>query len=147
MRQNRHFVLVSATASQIFPQILLWGEAKWWPEKSQMKFICLTPGNLTVGTRFVQKVLLPFGPQWEVEINRIEPDKKVGRRFLNGIFKGEEWVELEPAATGTKVNYVMNYDINGAFNRVMWKLFFRRLHDKNIEMILANLSGYIKGKR
>ena len=147
MEQNRHSIFVATTAFEIFPQILWWGEAAWWPKKSQMKFIRKTPGKLTVGTRFIQKVLLPFGPQWEVEISEIEPNRKVSRRFLNGIFKGEEWVELEPSAIGTKVNYVMNYDINGLINRLMWKLLFRRLHDRNIEMILSNLRDFVTPKK
>jgi len=147
MAQNRHSIFIEATAFEIFPQILLWGEASWWPEKSAMKFIRETPGEVKIDTRYTQKVLLPFAPQWQVEVNAITANQKVGRRFLNGIFKGEEWVELEPAAIGTRVNYVMDFEINGAINKILWKLFFRRLHDKNLEMILENLREFIVGKK
>lgn len=147
MQQNRHSIFIATTAFEIFPQILLWGEAAWWPKKSQMKFIRQTKGEIRIGTKYLQQVLLPFAPQWEAEISEIEPNRKVCRRFLNGIFKGQEWVELEPTAIGTRVNYVMDYDINGLINRMMWQWLFQRLHDRNIEMILANLKDFVTGKK
>ena len=146
MQQNCHSILVEASAKDIFPQILLWGEAEWWPKKSQMKFIRETSGEIKIGTRYLQKVLLPFAPQWEVEVNCLESNKKVGRKFLNGIFTGAEWVELEPVAGLTKVKYIMNFEVNGFLNRGLWNLFFRRLHDRNLEMILTNLRDFIVNK-
>jgi len=143
MPENRHSIFIEASAAEIFPQILLWGEANWWPEKSQMRFIKETSGDINVGTRYIQKVLLPFAPQWEVEVDCIVSNQKVGRKFLNGIFNGREYVELEPTAIGTKVNYVMNFEINGSVHKVLWNLFFRKLHDRNLTMILSSLKDFI----
>lgn len=147
MQENRHSIFIEASAWEIYPEILLWGESVWWPKNSQMRFIRKAPGGIKVSTRYIQKVLLLFGPQWEVEVNTIEPNKKVGRRFLNGIFKGGEWVELEPTAIGTKVNYAMDFEINGAINKILWNLFFRKLHDRNLEMILTSLKDFIIAKK
>jgi len=147
VQQNLHSILIEAQPKDVFPQILLWGESKWWPKNSQMKFIRETPGEIKIGTRYLQRVLLPLAPQWEVEVNIIEPGKKVGRKFLNGIFSGVEWVELEPVVGLTKVKYIMNFEVNGILNRGLWNLFFRRLHDRNLEVILANLRDFIVNKK
>ncbi|MBI5043084.1 MAG: hypothetical protein HZC10_04485 [Nitrospirae bacterium] len=68
----------------------LWGEGKG-------------EGVVQVGTRYHQKVLLPFAPEWDVEVISITQNKEVTRRFLNGIFSGTDSVILEPLRDGVEV--------------------------------------------
>ncbi|HLD69728.1 MAG TPA: hypothetical protein VJA17_03085, partial [Candidatus Omnitrophota bacterium] len=121
----------------------LWGEALWWPKNSSMKFIRLTPGEIQAGTRYRQKVLLPLAPIWEVEVTRLIQGKEIERIFLNGIFKGKEIVTIEERYNGTKVEYTMHYEVLGIWNQILWQLFFQKLHDRNIEMILQALQNYV----
>ena len=144
---NHHFVLIEATEELIAPEIILWGEASWWPQRSTMKFIRLTQGEIKIGTRYQQKVLLPLGPHWEVEVSNMIPGKLVERTFLNGIFRGKETIIIEERYDGMKVDYRMEYEILVMFNKILWSLHFQKLHDKNIKMILKALKDYVEKKK
>ena len=103
-------------------------------------------GAVQAGTRYRQKVLLPLAPSWDVEVTSITQDS-ITRKFLNGMFTGEETVNLHPKAQGLEVQYLMHYQINGVLNNVLWKLMFERLHNSNIEAILQNLKKDLERQR
>jgi hypothetical protein len=139
---NTHSVLVRAELGRVFPEVLRWGEAPWWPKGCPMQFVRTTPaGAVDKGTRYTQKVLLPFAPSWSVEVEEVTP-ASITRRFLNGMFAGSETVSVRSVEAGVEVVYEMRYCLNGAMNAVLWPLVFRRMHDANIEAILASLKNY-----
>jgi hypothetical protein len=145
LQENHHSVLIACAPSQALPEIIRWGEATWWPKDSLMRFEREGSGEVRTGTRYRQKVLMPFAPSWDVEVTRLE-DSGITRRFLNGMFEGEETVAVKPRGSGVEVSYRMSYSINGSLNRVLWPLVFRRLHDRSIEAILANLKRFLEKK-
>ena len=145
-KENYHSVLIACAPKQASSEIIRWGEAVWWPKNSLMRFEREGAGEVKVGTRYRQKVLMPFAPSWDVEVTRLA-DSGITRRFLNGMFTGEETVALKPSGPGIEVSYRMSYSINGSLNRVLWPLVFRRLHDRSIEEILANLKEFLEKKR
>ena len=145
---NHHFILIEdASGALVAPEIISWGEAVWWPKKSFMMFTRLTPGEIQPGTKYRQKVTLPLGPAWDVEITRLIPGKEIERTFLNGIFKGKETVSLEERYNGTKVDYLMRYEVVGIFNKILWQLIFQKMHDRNIERILKALEEYVANQQ
>ena len=146
-RLNRHFILIEAPADLIGPEAILWGEALWWPKNSSMKFTRLTHGEIQVGTKYRQEVLLPFAPKWEVEVTRLVLGKEIERTFLNGMFKGKEAVTLEERYNGTKVEYTMHYEVLGILNQILWQFLFQKMHNQNIERILKSLQNYVTTKQ
>lgn len=156
-KENKHSIIVHCHLKEALPEIILWGEAHWWPKNSLMRFLRSgsgivskgtprkNPSGIVRGTRYRQEVLLPFAPSWDVEVEKID-DKSIARRFLNGMFDGRETVSLEFAKDGINVSYVMNYQINGLLNKILWPLVFERLHNRNIEAILASLKNYLEKK-
>ena len=144
---NHHFILIEAAKELVAPQVILWGEAVWWPKNSSMKFTRLTPGDIRVGTRYRQKVLLPFAPSWEVEVTGLIADHEIERTFLNGIFKGKETVSVQERSNGTKVDYRLQYQLRGLVNTILWPGIFSKMHDQNIEMILNALREYSMNKK
>lgn len=139
---NHHFVFIEVPESIVGPEIILWGESSWWPKKCTMKFTRLTEGELRAGTQFEQKVLLPFGPRWKVEITKLVPNREIERTFLDGMFKGRERVVIEGRLNGTRVDYYMDCQAQGIINKILWPILFKKLHDNNIRMILAALKDY-----
>ncbi|MEK6681313.1 MAG: hypothetical protein AABY79_05035 [Nitrospirota bacterium] len=167
---NSHTVIINVDIEKVFKQALLWGEAEWWPKDSLMRYkrinnspspyssprggeeIKIIPsplwgegkgeGVVQVGARYHQKVLLPFAPEWDVEVVSITPNKEVTRKFLNGIFSGTDSVILEPKKEGVEVKTVMDFDVNGYFNKLAWRFVFERMHDENLEKILKAMKGY-----
>lgn len=144
-QENGHSIVIQSDPLSVRSEIIRWGEAPWWPERSLMRFVRTTPRPVQRGTRYRQEVLLPFAPTWGVEVESIT-DMGITRRFLNGMFKGFETVSLKPQRDAVEVNYRMHYEIQGFCNRFLWFLFFRNLHDKNIEDILANLKEFLEKK-
>ncbi len=151
---NSHTVIINADIEKVFQQVLLWGEAEWWPKDSLMRYTRLSnfpsplagegkgEGVVQVGARYHQKVLLPFAPEWDMEVVSITPNKEVKRRFLNGIFSGTDSVILEPKKEGVEVKALMDFDVNGYFNKLAWRFVFERMHDENLEKILKAMKGY-----
>ena len=146
---NHHFIFIEAPSKLVAPEIILWGEASWWPKKSSMRFVKKTEGDVRVGSRFEQQVRLPRGPKWDVEVTKLVPgeEAQIERTFLNGIFIGKESVALESRFNGTRVDYHMRCKIRGFINSLVWKFFFKGLHDKNIDMILTALKDYVLHKQ
>lgn len=143
--ENRHSIFVHCKIQDALPEVIRWGEAGWWPKNSLMRFTRYGQGEVKIGARYQQKVALPFAPSWDAEVSEVS-DTGITRRFLNGMFRGEETVSLKDAGDACEVCYVMKYNVCGFLNRVLWPLVFRRLHDKNIEEILGNLKKYLEAR-
>ena len=151
---NSHAIIINADIEKVFQEALLWGEAEWWPKDCLMRYTRLSnfpsplvgegkgEGVVQVGTRYHQKVLLPFAPEWDVEIVSVTLNKEVTRKFLNGIFSGTDSVILKPLKDGIEVKAVMDFDVNGYFNKLAWRFIFKRMHDENLEKILKAMKGY-----
>jgi hypothetical protein len=143
VKENRHSVIVHCQFKEALAEIIRWGEAPWWPKNSLMRFTRQDLGPVQKGTRYRQKVILPFAPSWDVEVTDVTAFSTT-RRFLNGLFCGQETVRLQSEGETIKVFYAMIYEVNGIFNKILWALVFRRLHDNNIETILANLKDFLE---
>lgn len=144
MRTNRHTIVIAThDAASLKKEIIRWGEASWWPQRSLMKFVRLTPGETGRGSLYRQHVLLPFAPSWKVEISAIA-DRGITRTFLDGMFGGSETVSFAELGSGMRVDYEMRYEVRGVLNRLLWPVFFRHLHDRNIKEILKGLKAFME---
>lgn len=144
-------VLIDSRAELIFQELISWGEAKWWPKSSLMRFVNLS-GKVQEGTVYLQIVRLPFGPKWHTRNEAVDNDNfYIKRVFLDGIFSGfEELKILQLEEKKCKIlysfNYSFNFKVRGVVNRLMWKIFFRQAHISNIDKILYFLKSYLEGK-
>ena len=128
------------------PEVILWGEASWWPKNSLMRFVRKDGKDVQKGTRYRQEVLLPFAPSWDVEVSALTGES-ITRLFLNGMFAGSEVVSLREQGEDIIVFYSMTYEVKGLLNKILWFIVFCRLHDRNIETILANLKEFLEKRR
>ncbi len=148
LKENSHSIWISCNLSRVVGEVIRWGEAPWWPKDSLMRFVrkgAKAGEAVREGTQYRQEVLLPFAPSWDVEVSSVT-DSSITRRFLNGMFEGQETVSVAKKENGTSVVYRMHYAVHGIFNRILWSVVFRRLHDRNIEQILASLKRYLENK-
>lgn len=146
MEANIHKISIEAKVKKVVPEIIRWGEAPWWPKNCQMRFERLTaPGPVAKGTRYRQSVLLPFAPSWSVEVERVT-DSSITRSFLDGMFTGFETVSVKPDRYDALLTYEMHFRLNGMANKILWRLAFRRMHNANIEAILASLKRYCENE-
>lgn len=138
-------VLISSRAELIFQELLSWGEAKWWPKSSLMRFVNLS-GKVQEGTVYLQRVKLPFGPKWHTRNEAVDNDNfYIKRVFLDGLFDGfEELKILQLEEKKCKVLYSFNFKVRGVVNRLMWKISFRQAHISNIDKILYSLKSYLE---
>ena len=143
LKVNKHSILIKAGFQPALLEIIRWGESPWWPANSLMRFNRQDKSPVQKGTRYRQLVLFPFAPSWDVEVTSIT-GSSITRRFLNGMFYGEETVSLRIEKDGVIVDYVMNCAVRGFSNKILWALIFRRLHDSNIEAILAHLKNFLE---
>jgi hypothetical protein len=102
-------------------------------------------GDVCVGTSYNQKVTLPFGPSWEVEVESIVEGREISRKFLNGMFRGVERLYMIPVHAATEVHFLMDYEVVGWLNNFLWRKKFEAMHDRNIGVILGALKAHIDG--
>lgn len=146
MKTNLHRITIRAEKEAVFHEVVVWGQASWWPKRSLMKFINLS-GPIEKGTKYLQKVMLPCGPSWHVQITGLVSMSSIRRDFLDGMFQGFETVSVCEVKDGVEVCYNMNYEIQGRLNRILWRLIFEKLHDRNIEAVLNNLKEFLENKK
>jgi len=129
----------------VFRQIVLWGEAAWWPKHSLMKFMNLShEGRVQEGTVYLQKISFPFGPQWHSRVEELHTPVSVTRIFLDGILKGYERVSIvEHGGQRIVVAYYMDATVSW-FNYLVWQALFKLLHDYNLRRILRALKEYME---
>jgi uncharacterized membrane protein len=142
---NHHSVIIEAPQEKIYGEMLSWGESDWWPKESPMRYTRLSEGSgADTGTRFRQKVHVPFGPEWDVEVISATPHREVSWQFLGGMFTGVYRVYIIPAEDACELHFMMDYEITGFVNRLAWRFFSLGQHDKNIKLILNSLKDYVE---
>jgi uncharacterized membrane protein len=142
---NHHSVIIRAPQEKIYIEMLSWGESEWWPKESPMRYTRLSEGIGAVpGARFRQKVHVPFGPVWEVEVISATPYREVSWRFLEGMFTGVYRVYVIPDEDACELHFMMDYEVAGFINRLAWRFFSLGQHDKNIMLILNSLKDYVE---
>jgi len=143
-KEIRQSVFINADCAKIFDELLLWGQSRWWPKSSLMRFENLS-GDIKEGTLYLQKVKLAFGPIWHTKNEAVNAEKLyIKRVFLDGLFEGFEELSVLKDKSACEVVYNFNYKIKGAFNKRVWKLVFKKLHIKNIGLILKTLKNYLE---
>lgn len=143
---NRHFIFIEVPVGIVAPEVILWGEAKWWPKDCKMRFTRLTEGEVRIGTQYRQKITQRFGPSWISEVTHLDPRKGIERTFKGGLMRGAEVVFVGERANGTRVDYELHYQVRGLINKILWTFFYRKQHDSNITKVLTALSEYVQKK-
>lgn len=85
---------------------------------------------------------------WHImaECNKVDLNREVAHRFVQGPIKGTERWLLEPLENGeTKMSKIMTYEIDGALNKLTWFLAGRRVHSRVAKMELAALRALVSG--
>lgn len=144
-RKNRHEIIINTSdQKKAFDQIVLWGEAPWWPKQCLMKFTKIGDVSVQKGTMYHQRVNVPFGPRWLSLVTDVVENASISRKYLEGFIDGEETLRLVPSDGTTKIEYVLEYTIRGRFYTVAWKACLEALHDRNIKRILEQLKHYLE---
>lgn len=146
LSENRQFVFIEAPIELVGPEVVLWGEASWWPKDSAMQFVKTSPGDVGVGTTFEMKLVKPIKHAWKAEVTRFIPGQLIERTFKTGPFKGYELVYAEERSNGTRVEYELHYTIPGPFDLLMWNLFCKKMHEASITKILEALKAFCMKK-
>ena len=141
----RQQISIKSDPKSIFKELLSWGRSNWWP-KILMQFRDLSE-DIQEGTVYLQKVNLPFGPKWHTRNTLIKSTTYyIQRTFLGGIFDGFEELTVIPKEDVSEVVYCFHYIVRGTINKLLWSFFFKRLHEKNINLILTSLKQYLEEK-
>lgn len=145
LHDNRHEIVINTyDPKKVFDQIVLWGEASWWPKRCMMRFVRIGTSPIQKGTMYHQVVRLPWGPRWLSLVTEIIDNTSISRKYFESFIVGDEIVHIIALEHSIKVEYLLTYSIKGSFNRMLWRLCLERMHDHNIRLILHNLKNYIE---
>ncbi|MFH1771627.1 MAG: hypothetical protein ABH872_02315 [Candidatus Omnitrophota bacterium] len=138
-------IIIRAGKELVFNELVFWGESPWWPKSCPMVFKNMGT-RIEQGATYLQTVKLPFGPKWHSRIKTIDcSGLHIRRVFLDGIFEGFEEQNVKNIENHVnRVEYTLDCEIKNLFDMILWKLFFRKLHIKNISMVLNALKNHIE---
>lgn len=136
---------IPAPPEQVFPY--LWDTVlleKWVAayRGAQYRF----PAEPRMERTAVTSIKLKGGWRFAAECNKVELNREVAHKFVEGPFVGtERWV-LEPTGSGsTRMSKILTYAIKGPFDRLMWRLVGRATHSRITRQQLATLRELIAG--
>jgi len=144
LRNSQVIEVATNDMARIFKEIVLWGEALWWPKQCMMKFIRLDEIPVQRGTRYMQKIQFPCAPSWTSVVTDIENNKSITRKFLDSFLDGYEQISITPKQDAVAVTYCLQYALRGRLYPVLWKLGLQGLHNRNITLILNSLKKHIE---
>ncbi|UCC95865.1 MAG: hypothetical protein JSW40_03730 [Candidatus Omnitrophota bacterium] len=144
MKKLTQHLQVRADPEAVFEELIKWQDAQWWPD-IPMKFSRLSEKEAE-GALYIQKVAAPFAPRWHTKLSCIDRAKKyIKREFLDGMFRGGyEEIFLEDKSSAIDVVYNFCYSIKNPLKKFLWRSIFKRLHIKNINLILHSLRSYLE---
>jgi len=144
-RLNKHELFIETEDyKRIFDQLVLWGEAPWWPVNCLMRFRRIGNEPVRKGTMYHQQVRVPFGPRWLSVVSDIDDNRSISRKYLDSFIDGEEVARVITVNGGAKVEYELSYSIKGFFYQCAWERCLCSLHDANIQKVLGHLKTYIE---
>lgn len=147
MRTETWSTDIPAPPEQVFPY--LWDTAliaRWVTRHGQAEY--RLPAEPRMERTAVTSIRLRGGWQLMCECNKVDLNREVAHRFVQGPIRGtERWV-LEPTSGGgTRMSKIMNYEIVGALNRLAWFVVGRRAHSRVCKIELSTLRELVAGQR
>ena len=146
----RHFIFVEVPIEVVWPQLLAWSAAEWWPKGSHIKMISSPSGEVQVGTRLRHTLTKPLAPKWDplavhwdTEVTKLLDKNLMERTFVRGPIKGYETVQLEWRYNGTRIDYELHYRVKGLHNMIFWTLTSEKLFSQSIKMALDSFKNHI----
>jgi carbon monoxide dehydrogenase subunit G len=109
--------------------------------KGYTEFKQTSKGPVGVGTTY-HWISSAGGPRAEtdMEITEFEKNKKLTMRTIRSKFKMQQTATLEPTAKGTKLTYIMDYNMPySIFGRIVDKLSVQKTLDKNLEKMASDM--------
>lgn len=130
MRTEFWSIEIPAPPEQVFPY--LWDNAlipRWVASHNAATY--RFPAEPRMERTAVTSIQMRGGWHLMAECIKVDLNREVAHRFVQGPIKGtERWV-LEPAGAGvTTMRKVLEYEIEGSFHRFIWSVYGRRAHSR-----------------
>ncbi len=143
---NRHRTLIQKAPEVVYKTLIDPEQMKQWCPIEQISVERMTPGEFRVGTQSHYKLNFRIQPEWDSEVIRLERNRQIISRFINGIFEGgiELW-DLKKTESGTEVTHTLVYQIKRWIYKIGW--FFlggEKKHDELTEIALSRLKFLVE---
>ena len=137
------FTFIEMPVDQIPDDVLLWGDAAWWPESCPVQFSRTGTGEVGLGTQYSFRLKGVMAPAGVSEITQYEPRQVMERTFRRGFFTGYEVLQISERANGTRVDYEMHYRVSGVPRALLWNALYQKKYIQAVEAVLESLKQYI----
>ena len=145
-RVNQHRILIKKEQEEVYRILVDPDQFKKWGPVEQISMERVTPGEFGIGTQSHFKLNFRIQPEWDSEVIRLETNRQIVSRFLNGIFEGgiEIW-DLKKTESGTEVTHRLVYKIHRWIYKVGWFLLGgEKKHDELTELALSRLKSLLE---
>jgi len=134
---------IPALPEAVFPYLWEIGLIAQWiaaHDQAEYRF----PAEPRMERTAVTSIKMKGGWHLMAECNKVDLNREVAHRFVQGPITGSErWVVEPMAGGGTKMSKILTYEIAGPLNRLAWFLVGRRAHSRVSKIELATLRDLI----
>lgn len=141
--KEHQFIFIEAPIEAVSPQAVRWGEGEWWPKESVLYCLRKVPGDLQLGAQYKIKMLIPLAKDLEMEISKFSPSREIEWTYTKGILQGKQWLLMEGRYNGTRVEFILEYQIKGFLNRVAWRFLFKQKFLDAVKLSLQALQKHV----
>ncbi len=143
---NQHRILIQKEPEATYDFLTDFNQFKHWVPLEEIIIEKMTPGEISIGTKFHFNIKFRIGPEWDSEVILLERPHRIVYRFLNGFFEGgiEIW-DLKKNELGTEVTHTLIYQIRRWIYRIGWSLLGgEKKHNELTEIALKRLKSLLE---
>ncbi|MBI4577128.1 MAG: SRPBCC family protein [Planctomycetes bacterium] len=127
----------------VFPQLVLWPEASWWPDGVRLRYERDGVGPSGRGARYrVRGRGVAAGGR--IEVIDVEEGHSVTFLHGDGAVEGVTHLIAEPVREGCRVAVVEVWTVRGAWGRLRWRLGGAESHRRDLQAVLDSLRRYLE---
>ena len=141
-KADNFFIFIESPIKVVGPQIFLWSQANWWPEKCDLEVVDIPAGGIRPGTQSVHTIKGIFTARLESQVSQVVPERLIERTFTKGLLKGTETISVEERYNGTRLDVKLQARPRNIISYLLWPTLYRSAYMESIRLILQNIKNY-----
>jgi len=138
-------IVVDAPASFLYPYLIYEDKVSRWNKDESVEVSFPRGIEPRIGKQIHVSMKVPTHPWMLMEIIKLDTNREVVTRFVDGVLEGTFVYLLEPlGAERTRLVHVMRIRPVGPVVTVVWEVYGKRMHREKMKNFLKNIKRVVE---